>query len=148
LATLGALAAVASAICYALSALTVRVLTRTDTTASMVFWFMAMVVVFAGALAAPSWVPVRVEHWSLLIGVGILGPGATLRDRGISLRACLCGGTFRIHGAALGGRNRLGCLGSPAERPDADRRRDHHCERLVSHPARTPRSAGCSGRRR
>ena len=73
LATLGALAAVASAICYALSALTVRVLTRTDTTASMVFWFMAMVAVFAGALAAPSWVPVRAEHWSLLIGVGIFG---------------------------------------------------------------------------
>ena len=62
-----------AAVCYALSALTVRVLTRTDTTASMVFWFMAMVAVFAGALAAPSWVPVRAEHWSLLIGVGILG---------------------------------------------------------------------------
>ena len=73
LATLGALAAVASAICYALSALTIRVLTRTDTTASMVFWFMAMVTVFAGALAAPSWVPVRSEHWPLLIGIGILG---------------------------------------------------------------------------
>ena len=73
LATLGALAAVAAAVCYALSALMVRVLTRTDTTASMVFWFMAMVTVFAGALAARSWVPVRPEHWSLLIGVGILG---------------------------------------------------------------------------
>ncbi len=73
LATLGALAAAASAICYALSALTVRVLTRTDTTASMVFWFMAMVAVFAGALAAPSWVPVRPEHWWPLIGVGVLG---------------------------------------------------------------------------
>jgi drug/metabolite transporter (DMT)-like permease len=73
LATLGALAAVAAAVCYALSALTIRVLTRTDTTASMVFWFMAMVTVFAGALAAPSWVPVRPEHWSMWIGVGILG---------------------------------------------------------------------------
>ena len=35
LATVGALAAVAAAVCYALSALTIRVLTRTDTTASM-----------------------------------------------------------------------------------------------------------------
>jgi len=73
LATVGALAAVAAAVCYALSALTIRVLTRTDTTASMVFWFMAMVAVFAGALAAPNWIPVRSEHWSMLIGVGILG---------------------------------------------------------------------------
>jgi drug/metabolite transporter (DMT)-like permease len=73
LATVGALAAVAAALCYALSALTIRVLTRTDTTASMVFWFMAMLTVFAGALAAPSWVPVRTEHWPLLVGVGVLG---------------------------------------------------------------------------
>ena len=73
LATLGALAAVAAALCYALSAITIRVLTRTDTTASMVFWFMAMLTVFAGALAAPAWVPVRTEHWPLLVGVGVLG---------------------------------------------------------------------------
>jgi drug/metabolite transporter (DMT)-like permease len=73
LATVGALAAVAAAVCYALSAITIRVLTRTDTTASMVFWFMAMLTIFAGALAAPSWVPVRSEHWLLLVGVGVLG---------------------------------------------------------------------------
>jgi drug/metabolite transporter (DMT)-like permease len=73
LATVGALAAVAAAVCYALSAITIRVLTRTDTTASMVFWFMAMLTVFSGALAAPSWVPVRSEHWTLLVGVGVLG---------------------------------------------------------------------------
>ncbi|HZF25646.1 MAG TPA: DMT family transporter [Steroidobacteraceae bacterium] len=73
LATVGALAAVASALCYALSAITIRVLTRTDSTASMVFWFMAMLTVFAGILAAPSWVPIRSEHWPLLAGVGVLG---------------------------------------------------------------------------
>ena len=73
LATVGALAAVAAAACYALSAITIRVLTRTDTTASMVFWFMAMLTVFAGALAVPNWVPLRSEHWSLLVGIGALG---------------------------------------------------------------------------
>lgn len=71
--TLGALAAVVSALCYSLSALSIRVLTRTDTTVSMVFWFMLMLAVFGGVLAAPSWVPVEREHWPLLVGVGVLG---------------------------------------------------------------------------
>lgn len=71
--TLGALAAIISALCYALGALSVRVLTRTDTTVSMVFWFMLMLAVFAGLLAAPAWVPVARPHWPLLLGVGVLG---------------------------------------------------------------------------
>ncbi|HSD75287.1 MAG TPA: DMT family transporter [Steroidobacteraceae bacterium] len=73
LVTLGAAAAIVSALCYALSGLSVRVLTRTDTTVSMVFWFMLMLAVFGGVLAAPSWVPVAPEHWPVLAGVGLLG---------------------------------------------------------------------------
>ena len=73
LVTLGAAAAITSALCYALSALSVRVLTRTDTTVSMVFWFMLMLATFGGLLAAPSWVPVAREHWPVLAGVGVLG---------------------------------------------------------------------------
>ncbi len=72
-ATLGGLAAVLSASCYALSAISVRILTRTDTTASMVFWFMLMLTVFGGILAAPTWVPIDPRHWLLLLGVGVLG---------------------------------------------------------------------------
>lgn len=72
-ATLGAVAAFASAVCYALSAISVRVLTRTDSTASMVFWFMLMLAVFGGVLAAPNWVPLQREHWWWLVAVGILG---------------------------------------------------------------------------
>ncbi len=71
--TLGALAAFLAAICYALAAISVRVLTRTDTTASMVFWFMLLLTVFAGALAAPDWVPVQRAHWPWLAAVGIFG---------------------------------------------------------------------------
>ena len=71
--TLGALAAFVAAICYALAAISVRVLTRTDTTASMVFWFMLLLTVFAGALAAPDWVPLQREHWPWLAAVGIFG---------------------------------------------------------------------------
>lgn len=73
LASLGALAAVVSALCYALSAISVRVLTRTDSTVSMVFWFMLMLAVFGGILAAPNWVPFEREHWPWLVAVGILG---------------------------------------------------------------------------
>lgn len=72
-ATLGGLAAILSASCYALSGISVRVLTRTDTTVSMVFWFMLMLTAFGGILAAPSWVPIDPRHWPLLLGVGVLG---------------------------------------------------------------------------
>lgn len=73
LASLGALAALVAAFCYALSAISIRVLTRTDSTVSMVFWFMLMLAVFGGLLAAPSWVPLEREHWPWLVAVGILG---------------------------------------------------------------------------
>jgi len=71
--TLGGLAALVSATCYSLSVISVRVLTRTDTTESMVFWVMLMLALGAGALAAPSWVAVRPEHWSWIAGIGLIG---------------------------------------------------------------------------
>jgi drug/metabolite transporter (DMT)-like permease len=73
LTTLGALGALASAAAYAVSAITVRVLHRTDTTASMVFWLMLMLTVFAGALAAPGWIALRAEHWPWLGTLGVAG---------------------------------------------------------------------------
>jgi drug/metabolite transporter (DMT)-like permease len=73
LSALGALAAFAAAVCYALAAISVRVLTRTDSTASMVFWFMLQLTVFGGILAAPDWVPLQREHWPWLLAVGIFG---------------------------------------------------------------------------
>ncbi|MGH8309760.1 MAG: DMT family transporter, partial [Steroidobacteraceae bacterium] len=45
--TLGALAALASAAAYSVSAITVRVLTRTDTTGSIVFWVIVQLTVFS-----------------------------------------------------------------------------------------------------
>src|SRR5262245_42437081 len=73
LTTLGAFAAFGSALCYALVAITVRSLTRTDTTAGMVFWFMLMMAAFGGVLALPGWVAFKDEHWPWLAAVGILG---------------------------------------------------------------------------
>ncbi|MGH8442592.1 MAG: DMT family transporter, partial [Nevskiaceae bacterium] len=58
---------------YAISAITVRVLGRTDSTVSMVFWMLTLVALGAGALALPHWVTVRPEHWLLVGGVGLVG---------------------------------------------------------------------------
>jgi drug/metabolite transporter (DMT)-like permease len=71
--TLAGLAALCAAACYSLSAITVRVLGRTDSTLSMVFWFSVMVAVGAGALAAPGWVAVDPAHRPALAVIAVTG---------------------------------------------------------------------------
>jgi len=71
--TLAGVAALTAAACYSTSAITMRVLGRTDTTGSMMFWFTALVAVGAGGLAAPTWVDVRAEHWPVLAIVALTG---------------------------------------------------------------------------
>jgi drug/metabolite transporter (DMT)-like permease len=73
LVTLGALAALLSATGYAFSAILLRVLTRTDTTASVVFWTVGLMTVTTAALAIPHWVPLHREHWILLAAMGVFG---------------------------------------------------------------------------
>jgi len=70
LASLGVLLA---ALMYAISAITVRVLARTDSTQSMMVWLMTMIAVGAGLLAVPDWVPLRAADGWLILGVGITG---------------------------------------------------------------------------
>lgn len=72
-ATWASLAVLLAALGYAISAITVRVLARTDSTASMVFWMLTLIALGAGALAAPGWVDVRPEHWLVVAGVGLVG---------------------------------------------------------------------------
>lgn len=62
-----------SAACYALNAISVRILGRTDSTGAMSFWFIAMVAVGAGALALPDWQPIRSSDALWLAGMGISG---------------------------------------------------------------------------
>lgn len=70
--TLGALAALLGATAYAVSALAVRVLTRTETTVSVVFWTIGLMTVFTAAIAAPGWVPIEPAHWEWLLALGLL----------------------------------------------------------------------------
>lgn len=71
--TLAGLAVFATAAGYALSAITVRVLGRTDTSQSMVFWLMLMVALGGGALALPEWRGIEGHHWPVLAGIGVTG---------------------------------------------------------------------------
>lgn len=71
-ATLGALAALLGAIAYALGGIAVRVLTRTDTTVSVVFWTVGLMTLFTGIICAPGWVTIQHEHWKLLLALGLL----------------------------------------------------------------------------
>ena len=72
-ATVGGLAAVGSAVCYALSALTLRKLARTETTESLVFSFTLMMAIGAGLLALPVWQPIRASDLPWLVGIGLCG---------------------------------------------------------------------------
>lgn len=67
------LAILAAAVGYALAALLVRVLGRTDSTQSMVFWMLTMMAPAATALALPNWVPVAAADIGLIAGVGVVG---------------------------------------------------------------------------
>jgi drug/metabolite transporter (DMT)-like permease len=61
------------ATCYALSAITVRILGRTDSTQAMVFWLMAMVGGGSALLALSQWKPIQMQHWPVIAGVAVTG---------------------------------------------------------------------------
>jgi len=71
--TLGGLAILVAAVCYAVSAVTGRVLARSDSSKQMVFWLMLMMAIGATTLAAPGWAPVEARHLPLLVGLAISG---------------------------------------------------------------------------
>lgn len=68
-----ALAVLLAAVGYAVSAITVRVLARTDSNASMIVWLLVMLAIGAGALAWPDWVPLRREDAWVIVGTGLAG---------------------------------------------------------------------------
>jgi drug/metabolite transporter (DMT)-like permease len=71
--TLGGLAILVAAVCYAVSAVAGRVLARSDSSEQMVFWLMLMMAVGATALAWPLWTPVETRHLPLLGGLALSG---------------------------------------------------------------------------
>ncbi len=64
-----------AATAYAVAAITVSMLTRTDTPQSMVVWFLVLLALGAGLLAIPDWQPLRLGHAGLIAGMGLAGAG-------------------------------------------------------------------------
>lgn len=71
--TVGGLAVLGAAAMYAVSAITVGILARTDRSEHMVFWLMVMMSIGAGLLAAPGWVAMSMRDAPLLLGLALSG---------------------------------------------------------------------------
>ncbi|MDI9237709.1 DMT family transporter [Lysobacter sp. LF1] len=71
--SVAALAVLVAAVMYAISAITVRILARTDSTQSMMVWLMVMIALGAGVMAWPEWVPIQREDLWLIAGIGVAG---------------------------------------------------------------------------
>ncbi|WP_223266856.1 DMT family transporter [Luteimonas gilva] len=71
--TLGGLAVLLATLCWAASAITVRLLAQRDSTQAMVLWFMAILALGAGALSFHEWRPIRTEHIWVIAGIGVTG---------------------------------------------------------------------------
>jgi drug/metabolite transporter (DMT)-like permease len=71
--TLGGLAILGAAVCYAVSSITGSILGRSDSAEHMVLWLMLMMSGGGLALAAPGWIPVRPADALLLVALAVTG---------------------------------------------------------------------------
>jgi drug/metabolite transporter (DMT)-like permease len=78
LVTTGGLAVLGAALCYAVTAVTGRLASRTDSSESMVLSMMVLMALGAGALAAPGWVAIQSTDGALLLALAITGFGGQL----------------------------------------------------------------------
>jgi drug/metabolite transporter (DMT)-like permease len=71
--TWAGLAVIVSATGYAISAIAVRVLGRSDSTQSLVFWMLTLMSVFALLLSFRDWLPIQAGDRSVLVALGVFG---------------------------------------------------------------------------
>ena len=71
--SLAGMAVLVAALGYAISAITVRVLARTDSTQAMMVWLLGLMALGAGVMAWPEWVPLRGTDLWLIAGIGVAG---------------------------------------------------------------------------
>jgi len=71
--SLAAVAVLLAALMYAVSAITVQLLARTDSTQAMVVWVMVLMTFGAGAIAWPHWIAIRPGDLWVIAGVGVAG---------------------------------------------------------------------------
>lgn len=73
LATLGGLAVLGAALCYAVTAVAGRLATRTDSSEALILTMMVSMALGAGALAWPQWQPINSADWPLLAALAVTG---------------------------------------------------------------------------
>jgi len=71
--TLAGFAVLLAAFGYSVSAITVRIIARTDSTQALMVWLLVFMALGAGALALPDWMPVRAGDAWVIAGIGIAG---------------------------------------------------------------------------
>lgn len=71
--TIAGLAVLVSATGYAISAIAVRIIGRSDSTQAMVFWMLTMTSLFALVLGWGDWSPIQPEHWRVLGILAVAG---------------------------------------------------------------------------
>lgn len=72
-ALLPGLAVLGAAIGYAITAITMRILSRTDSVESMIFWYLMMMGTGSLVLALPDWIPLRWDDALVIAGVAVTG---------------------------------------------------------------------------
>ena len=71
--SIGALAVLAAAVCYALSNVVGRIISRTEPSATLVFWTTGAMALGGSVLSAAHWVEVLPAHWPVLLGLAVSG---------------------------------------------------------------------------
>ena len=71
--SVGALAVLVAAVCYAVSNVVGRVISRTEPSATLVFWTTFAMALGGGVLSAAEWVDISPAHWPLLAGLAVSG---------------------------------------------------------------------------
>src|SRR5471032_464010 len=71
--SLGGLAVLGSAACYAISAIASRILSRTDSSEQIMFWLMVMMAVAGVTLSAHEWVALRAEYMWVIAALAVSG---------------------------------------------------------------------------
>jgi drug/metabolite transporter (DMT)-like permease len=69
----GTVAVLGTALCYALSSVMVRIIGRTDSTPSMIFWMTCMMAIGTTLIALPGWKTIDGQHWPILAGIAVTG---------------------------------------------------------------------------
>ena len=71
--SMAGIAVLLAALGYAVSAITVRIIARTDSTQALMVWLLFFMALGAGVLAAPDWVPIQAADAWIIAGIGVAG---------------------------------------------------------------------------